>query len=487
MKKIYNIILVFTALFVLLPGANAQTLKIVRTDVDSSRTDFVTAKYLFGVDVIAEDVYRCSAVSFALKWTQNTYVKFSEAQVGYIGDSSTAFVYAHNDEFTDEGTLSVGVTASEPEVSQGYDNPIVIHLEFAVSQAATNGTDVVFSFVSARANVNNDTGRVDITLNTEPVYYTIHSYMDVWPGDADNNGIVNEHDVLPIDMYFDYGSLVKSMRTFKRVNPSTLWVAQRVLAWDDMNAAHADCDGNGVVNETDVLVIYSNVNKVHSSIDKNGDNPQSEMPDYKSCATNTSVSFPITIDASLPIIAAAGKVLIDGLPDGAEILGVDKGEAFAGGSIFSKIDYDNNTISMAAGDFKKNNSFSGEGVLAYLVIEPNGASLASFKPLISGMNGITESSYMFPVQGVTGVEEYAGNNDVKCLYTKGALRLFTDSKVGYRGNISIYNHMGMELYSGSINSYNYCDIYLGDLPSGVYFAVIENAITRKACQFRVVN
>ena len=68
-----------------------------------------------------------------------------------MGDSSTAFVYPYEDEASDEGYVSVGVTASEPEVSQGYDNPTVIHLEFAVSQAAINGEDVVFSFVSARA------------------------------------------------------------------------------------------------------------------------------------------------------------------------------------------------------------------------------------------------------------------------------------------------------------------------------------------------
>lgn len=81
----------------------------------------------------------------------------------------------------------------------------------------------------------------------------------VWPGDVNNNGIVNGVDVL-------YWSAAQDERGPSRPMEDTLWAEQEVAAWegafpDGLNYAYADCDGNGIVNEADLRIITTNFNE----------------------------------------------------------------------------------------------------------------------------------------------------------------------------------------------------------------------------------
>lgn len=100
----------------------------------------------------------------------------------------------------------------------------------------------------------------------------------VWPGDANNNGLVNNIDILSIGLaYQEEGSL--------RPNASIDWVAQQSEAWaieidvfdtafDDpnteadtilltSNAKYADCNGDGIINVDDVAAIDQNYSLTH--------------------------------------------------------------------------------------------------------------------------------------------------------------------------------------------------------------------------------
>lgn len=80
--------------------------------------------------------------------------------------------------------------------------------------------------------------------------------LTVWPGDANNNGIVNGVDVL-------YWSVARGERGPGRSREDSLWSEQNVEAWDvsfpdGLNYAFADCDGNGIINAADLQVIRRN-------------------------------------------------------------------------------------------------------------------------------------------------------------------------------------------------------------------------------------
>lgn len=83
--------------------------------------------------------------------------------------------------------------------------------------------------------------------------------QQVWPGDVNNNGIVNNIDVL-------YWAVAKGSSGTSRVGgngeftgqdlPNPLW--EESFPAEDLNYAYADCDGNGQVEDSDKEVIDNN-------------------------------------------------------------------------------------------------------------------------------------------------------------------------------------------------------------------------------------
>lgn len=84
----------------------------------------------------------------------------------------------------------------------------------------------------------------------------------VWPGDADNNGIVDNNDLLPVGLA--YGET-----EFSRCNIRNNWKAIYSQDWADTlpsgtNYKHIDCNGNGIINADDTLAIIQNFGLTHS-------------------------------------------------------------------------------------------------------------------------------------------------------------------------------------------------------------------------------
>ena len=79
----------------------------------------------------------------------------------------------------------------------------------------------------------------------------------VKPGDADNSGLVDISDLLPLGVYYNDSS-------YARDTVSIFWSDHLAAAWDTplqsngQNRAHADCDGNGIINADDTLAIIQN-------------------------------------------------------------------------------------------------------------------------------------------------------------------------------------------------------------------------------------
>ncbi|MGB1205898.1 MAG: T9SS type A sorting domain-containing protein [Chitinophagales bacterium] len=84
----------------------------------------------------------------------------------------------------------------------------------------------------------------------------------VWPGDANNDGIANNNDVLQIGLGYGYEG-------DERFDALTDWTEQPSTNWetsfeDGLNHNYGDCDGNGIINDDDVAVVDLNYGQVHS-------------------------------------------------------------------------------------------------------------------------------------------------------------------------------------------------------------------------------
>jgi hypothetical protein len=82
----------------------------------------------------------------------------------------------------------------------------------------------------------------------------------IWPGDANGDGSANQYDLLNIGLGF--GSTGPPRTIFPVPEDPIFWAPSVNTNWNQavgaVNYKHLDCDGNGVINEEDLLAIQKN-------------------------------------------------------------------------------------------------------------------------------------------------------------------------------------------------------------------------------------
>ncbi|MDI1354007.1 MAG: FG-GAP-like repeat-containing protein [bacterium] len=129
--------------------------------------------------------------------------------------------------------------------SNGVTTPSINVLPIANSTYSVIGTD---------SNGCIGMGVFSLQVNT--------SCSDVWPGDANSDGIVNGLDVLELGLSYLNSGPVRS-------GASNSYFSQYCANWtgtvsSGKNKCNADCDGDGVVNNSDTLAIFNNFSLPHS-------------------------------------------------------------------------------------------------------------------------------------------------------------------------------------------------------------------------------
>lgn len=169
-----------------------------------------------------------------------------------------------------------------------WPNPTVAITGSAPNNTVCLGSSITLSASSSNAIVyswSNPTGSTSvinfIPANTSPSVSTVSvidangcsgsasvavygnaGCADVWPGDANRDGQVTSTDV------FELG-LAASSTGPARTATSIAWSAHQASSWSGTvstgwNLAHADCNGDGVVNSNDNAAITANFSLTHA-------------------------------------------------------------------------------------------------------------------------------------------------------------------------------------------------------------------------------
>ncbi len=92
----------------------------------------------------------------------------------------------------------------------------------------------------------------------------VTNYIDtcsVWPGDTDNNNIVDNNDLLPIGLYYYKSGPARS-------SISNAWQPYSASSWGvnqlNSNIKHVDSDGNSFIDLNDTVAISSNFSFAHA-------------------------------------------------------------------------------------------------------------------------------------------------------------------------------------------------------------------------------
>ena len=166
-----------------------------------------------------------------------------------------------------------------PEFGTVYCNPAAIPCMLVYEPAENfEGTDS-FDYVICDL-------LADI-CDTATVYLTVGvdcSMGCVWPGDANNDGTANNFDILAVGLGFgDAGPVRPNASNNWYPQPSTDWTQEITtfttndggISFDSItvNSKYADCNGNGVIEGTDIDAISQNYGLTHA---KNGEKQAAE-------------------------------------------------------------------------------------------------------------------------------------------------------------------------------------------------------------------
>lgn len=224
----------------------------------ASSPQFVGDEFLVDINVgdTNNTVSNLFGVSFDLNFSQTNFIDVvtphpSNVIPGDFMGSDVVFIQSV-DEAT--GKVSIGITrkAGQGGVS---GHGIIAKVKYIASAETPHGTQVIFSITDLNAT---DSKGTSIPMNPYDLIITLNSGVIVWPGDTNNNGIVNQADVLPIGLYWNQTGI-------PRQNASNAWNGQPATPWPNLVSTFADADGNGVVNQADVLPIGLNWNRTHGT------------------------------------------------------------------------------------------------------------------------------------------------------------------------------------------------------------------------------
>lgn len=473
-KKLYILLLVLSISSVI--ELKASSLKLIRTDVDSARSGFVTATYIFGFDIVADSLDHASNIAFELLYTNVKSIKFSEWKIGNYGPGGDMFILELPSTDPSEGRLAISAGTGNPPDLTSPNNPKVVHLEFAVIPAALHSETVTFSIVNPKATVYNDTATQIITLDSDPTTYKIHSYINVWPGDADNNGIVDHLDFASVSYFLGMGPNAKSLRSFRRVPANTLWYAQPVIAWDSATATYADCDGNGEVNMSDNLVVTYNYDKKRpgSGIIKSVLNV---LPNRTIIKSDNAVLAPVYAESDRQYLAASGKICA---PDGFKIIGFEKGDIFKDDYSFAEfvVNESASCLEFITGNVLRTELGGNEHrCIGMAVLEP--IDMVSGLPEIQteDMKAIDLSGSIFELSKYSDVKATHKNSEIKAVYNSGILRLnLPENAANSSVTVKIFDSRGTEIFSEKTeNSLNNSEMILklGRMSQGAYYTVVS--------------
>lgn len=133
----------------------------------------------------------------------------------------------------------------------------------AVSYAWNNGVTDNVSFIPNTSNEYILTGTdPNNCSNYDTLWVTVDNCSMVWPGDANNDGLVDYNDLLDIGLHFGETGYSRSVTGIS-------WQADSCAWWtgtqgNGFNLNFVDCDGDGIVSWSDTLAVSQNYSLTHS-------------------------------------------------------------------------------------------------------------------------------------------------------------------------------------------------------------------------------
>lgn len=294
-------------------------------------------------------------------WSGVDKFSYSSMSPGCAGEAEQQTVYVFVSNFapaTDEIALTVPAgnpvvlsyeapggaatwrVVSPPTNGTVITNPQTGQLSYLAAATAAGQTDEVTIEYCLNANATGDCGfskEVSVTIQISPEDPNACVDEDcVWPGDTNNDGVVDVGDLLTI------GQAMGAIGTPRLAGSNTGWSAQYSEDWtadlNGLNLKHIDANGDQVISHLDTQVVMQNMGLQHRL--------QPQQIDFT----------PFELSLRGPLEAEPGDLIsLDIMAGNSDVVIID-----LGGFRFP-FNYDNNTIDGASVGI----SFEEDGWISY--------------------------------------------------------------------------------------------------------------------------
>lgn len=353
-------------------------------------------------------------------------------------------------------------------------------------------------------------GAVTDTITDMPLatsYYTVtgydsnncHSYdivgvyvdntcQDVWPGDANSDGVADNLDVLELGLHY-------TQTGASRASIDNTWQSQRADNWtgtisNGKNLNHSDCNGDGVIGDDDTLAIYNNYGSAHAfKLNNTNNNTQPNItivPDQSAVAKGACGTASIYLGNDSTTInnlnGVAFTVIFDNTLIELNNIWIEYLPSFINANSdnlhFRKTDFSNNALYTAT-THTLNNNVSGYGKIAILHYQINSGlttdavlNLGLLSANQSDSNGfispLTPGTGTVMVVGSTvGIHEVRNGNYIAISPNPATSQVIISADFEFE-KIELTALTGQILLTETVNAKSYL-LNLQDVANGVYF------------------
>ncbi|MBA4242200.1 MAG: hypothetical protein C0448_15855 [Sphingobacteriaceae bacterium] len=251
-------------------GCSAATTLTVYTlplpNVTSNGSGAICTGNSFTINASGAVTYTYASATSTVTSTSNTivvspttttqYTVFGASSAGCVKYTDfNVFVDQYPSLVTSQSQSVICIGASDTLRASGATNHIW--------NGSTNTTSIVVSpTVTTNYTVVGLTG-MGLCLTTHTLTVVVNpNCQDVWPGDANSDGIANNLDVLELGLHY-------TQTGTPRASTSNTWQSYFANNWtgtitNGKNLNHSDCNGDGTINDNDTLAIFNNYGLTHT-------------------------------------------------------------------------------------------------------------------------------------------------------------------------------------------------------------------------------
>ncbi len=170
-------------------------------------------------------------------WDARVLIQFSERiNANQLTSSFQALSSRHGSMAINIGLLNDSLVAISPQQHPWPDDgEVTIRVLGSLADLAGNTLD-------------GNTNGISEGVIVDDYVFSFQTAPGVYSGDANDDGIVDERDILPLGVHY--------LRTGpQRFSNSNIWSLEFAQPWVPREATHADCDGNGIIDSLDICPI----------------------------------------------------------------------------------------------------------------------------------------------------------------------------------------------------------------------------------------